>query len=397
MATLQGTKIKDTYPGILKFTDNAGVAGSPKDITDGAGSGLPIAMSSDRINFTDTIDFTNATISGTSEGIGSEQNADNIIIYSNDVNGSPSTVQVVAGTGITLTNNFDGNFTIDAAGGAAGLINGTGIESIQQADFLTPTLPANANGQYSVALGFNAQATGLYATALGGSSRVDSQLSIAIGPGSVVTDEKSVGIGHNAYALGLQSVGIADSVYVNSDKSVIIGQGSRINETTATQNIIIGKGVTNNNTNADCIVVGNDFTIPSGNSQSAVYIGNGLSLSGSNYNGVFIGLANTISNANNSAVIGRTNNLNNATYASVLGTDNNVTAGNSAAVGKGNTVSAGGAVAIGTSITAAKANTVSMNELEIVTAGNGVILTSPNGTQYKLTVSDTGDIVSTAI
>ena len=44
MSTLSGTKIKDTYSGLLKTTDNAALSGTFKAITDGAGnnSGLEL-------------------------------------------------------------------------------------------------------------------------------------------------------------------------------------------------------------------------------------------------------------------------------------------------------------------------------------------------------------------
>jgi len=44
MSTLSGTKIKDTYSGLLKTTDNAALSGTFKAVTDGAGnnSGLEL-------------------------------------------------------------------------------------------------------------------------------------------------------------------------------------------------------------------------------------------------------------------------------------------------------------------------------------------------------------------
>ena len=39
-------------------------------------------------------------------------------------------------------------------------------------------------------------------------------------------------------------------------------------------------------------------------------------------------------------------------------------------------------------------NTVSVKELETQTAGGGIILTSPNGTKYRLTVDDAGNLAT---
>tara|TARA_R110000803_G_scaffold68944_2_gene131058 strand:+ start:112 stop:1836 length:1725 start_codon:yes stop_codon:yes gene_type:complete len=47
MASLFGTKIKDTYQGILKLIDNLGLTASPKEITDGNGVGSGVFVAND--------------------------------------------------------------------------------------------------------------------------------------------------------------------------------------------------------------------------------------------------------------------------------------------------------------------------------------------------------------
>ena len=42
--SLQNTKIKDTYEGLIKTTDNATVGSSDKELTDGAGNDLNISV-----------------------------------------------------------------------------------------------------------------------------------------------------------------------------------------------------------------------------------------------------------------------------------------------------------------------------------------------------------------
>lgn len=49
MATLTGAQIKDTYTGLIKTTDNAGITGSLKRITDGAGASTGIQLSSAKL------------------------------------------------------------------------------------------------------------------------------------------------------------------------------------------------------------------------------------------------------------------------------------------------------------------------------------------------------------
>ena len=53
------------------------------------------------------------------------------------------------------------------------------------------------------------------------------------------------------------------------------------------------------------------------------------------------------------------------------------------------------AAAIGAGVVAAKASTVTVKELETCVAGGGITMKSPNGTEYKLTVSDAGALVIT--
>ena len=47
MATLTGTKIKDTYDGLLKVTDNVGINSTKKIITDGLGNNSSVKISSE--------------------------------------------------------------------------------------------------------------------------------------------------------------------------------------------------------------------------------------------------------------------------------------------------------------------------------------------------------------
>jgi hypothetical protein len=68
MSSLTGQQINQSYLGLIKTSDNLGIDGTPKDLQSGDGTGLPMAVATDRINFTDTIDFTNATVLGIGGG-----------------------------------------------------------------------------------------------------------------------------------------------------------------------------------------------------------------------------------------------------------------------------------------------------------------------------------------
>ncbi len=111
MASLQNEQIDQSYQGLIKTSDNAALSGTAKAIQDGAGGATNIEMSNTATNFVSgTVDFTGSTVSGL-----------------------PS-------------------------GGAAGLENGSGADSLQSAAALT-TNAANASGAQSIALGDGETAT----------------------------------------------------------------------------------------------------------------------------------------------------------------------------------------------------------------------------------------------
>lgn len=60
--TLQNKFINETYPGIIKFSDNLGSVGTTlKQLSDGNGVDLPISVSTNTIKFLSNIDITQAT------------------------------------------------------------------------------------------------------------------------------------------------------------------------------------------------------------------------------------------------------------------------------------------------------------------------------------------------
>ena len=125
MATLTGNAIKNSYLGLLKTTDNAIVGASEKEITDGAGNAIPMTVGTNGVSFTGDADFTGATVTGlpdndTTYSIsadGGTTGTAGIILTGSDT--SSSSVSLIQGTNITLTQSGD-TITIDAAGGGGG-------------------------------------------------------------------------------------------------------------------------------------------------------------------------------------------------------------------------------------------------------------------------------------
>ena len=116
MASLTGNAIQNSYDGLIKTTDNAALSGTAKAITDGVGGATNIEMSTTSTNFVSgTVDFTGSSVSGLPTA-------------------------------------------------AAGLVAGTGSESIESA--ITSTV-ADASGTGAIALGDGAVASAAGSVAIG--------------------------------------------------------------------------------------------------------------------------------------------------------------------------------------------------------------------------------------
>ena len=148
MATLNGKQIDQTYPGLIKTSDEAAVGATLKALEDGVGTTLPVQVSTSTVNFTGTVTGDN----NTTYDLASAQNAANVDVTLTGSDATTDTVTLAAGTNITLTDNGSNQITIDAAGGggAAGLESGSGADSMQSAAALT-TVAANASGASSIA------------------------------------------------------------------------------------------------------------------------------------------------------------------------------------------------------------------------------------------------------
>ena len=250
MASLQGTKIKNTYPGLLKTDDNGVVGAVEKRVTDGQGNATNMTIGTGGASFdSGTVDFTGATVSGlpadvnTTYDLASAQNLTNVDVTLTGSDATVDTVTLAAGTNITLTDNGSNQITIDASGGAAGLESGTGTDSMQSAASLTTT-GANASTDCSIALGFNATTPGVRSVAIGRNA-LSGPASVAIGPDSDSGDS-AVAIGTGAYAgstLTAAAVAIGQSANTgNNNRAVALGSCTNVsavcgiaigNETTA--------------------------------------------------------------------------------------------------------------------------------------------------------------------
>ena len=272
---LNGCQIDATYPGLIKTCDNSAVTSTYKPITDGNGNDLPVQVSSLGTKFTGDADFTGATVTGIPAGptgptgptgapgptgaqgatgasltydLASTQNASDVDVTLTGSDLSVDTVKLVAGTNITLTDSGSNAITIDAAGGggAAGLVNGTGADSLKNADSLVTT-PAAADGTCSIALGNAACATGKDTIAIGNGARATSSCnSITIGLNACDTGlQKGIAIGANTKAGctgngSYRGMAIGDAAQGTGTESIAIGLSA--NTCLYTYGIAIGRG-----------------------------------------------------------------------------------------------------------------------------------------------------------
>ena len=163
-----------------------------------------------------------------------------------------------------------------------------------------------------------------------------------------------------ADAKGAKGIALGDNALVFAANSICIG--TSVNDADAAR--------------VKAISIGNNL----GTAQRTVNIGNSQNAYGAD--GVCIGGSNVFG-GNYNVSIGYNNNTAGGGGAEVV------------AIGANSTASANGSVALGLSVTAAKVNTVAVTELETKLAGGGITMVSPNGTEYKLTVSDAGALVIT--
>lgn len=375
MATLTGKVIENTYPGLIKTSDEAAIDGTLKNLQDGLGNDLPIQVSSTEVNFT-------GTVTGVPEGPQGPVGPQGPIGLEGPqgLQGDPGVVQsIVAGTNVTVDATDPANPIVSASGGggAAGLVSGTGTDSMRSADLLTTT-PADARSQFAIALGNNAIA------GLTGSSVIP--YGIAIGNNASTTPTNAFAVA--GISIGNNAVGVNDNVSIGNNtnanqEAVAIGINA---VATGSRAVAIGR---NSNAQGNSVALGNfagvNATRSIGISCSGLDVmnirsGDSIVITSGGYGG------NTASAASNSIVIG-----------SAFSSANRVTQADGIAIGKSTTSSAVGAVALGADVTAAIANTVSVKELETQTVGGGITMYSPNGTGYKLTVDDAGVLVITAI
>ena len=402
MATLTNQQINLTYPGLIKLDDNAAIDPTIlKQLTDGAGNNLPISVSQAQITFEtgSTVDFTGVTVNGLPPSENTTYDLDTI--FENDKinprlfgsDGSTDQFYISAGSGITLADVGGGEFSISASGGSdPGLVSGGQTNSMKSASTLT-AITAETKGEGDIVLGQNAAVENTAAT----DDRPYGGKSVVIGEDAKVlktTDYSfvteyfggiAIGRGTEAKLTSNNDLPIAIGTYSEAiDGAIAIGGGTATNHTTANDKGIAIGWLAKETGGGSGVVIGAGAN---SSSYHGVAIGDGAQANGGSFGNSGIGMGyQARANTADSIVIA------NAVTISDAASTGCIAIGNDTSVG-----AVANAVALGQGVTANRADTVTVKELETETVGGGIVMYSPNGTGYKLTVSDAGAPVFTAI
>jgi len=335
-----------------------------------------------------------------------------------------------------LNIDASGNLQIDSTpvgGGAAGLVSGTGTDSLKNDDSLV-TLPATSSGNGSIALGNNSDSLCVNSIAIGGGSEANADRTVSIGSGAgdnqPATATNAINIGSTTKAYGLKSIQIGSGesncsgagftgaisigsgdgwgVEADADYAVAIGYGGNAlgKQTSAcgVSSIALGTSAFAKTTNdiaiGTCAATANGNSISIGcgatnlNSDRSIAIGKGSNVSGwSELIAIGCGACH-VGNLYGGAAIG----CGALAYGPGVAIGNQAKTGSfitSVAIGDRACATSNGSVALGTQVTASRADTVTGCQMEACVAGKGIVVTSPDGlTTLGIGIDNSGNIVT---
>ena len=251
MATLTNTKIKDTYDGLLKTTDNDVIGASEKVITDGLGNASVLSIGTGSASFSGDVDVNSNSLQLTG--------ATNPQILVTDTTNSVSVgLQALdASTKIDSTHSFKieiGNDIIQSVTSSGVEITGT-LSSTEDATINGLTIgKGNGSASTNTALGYstlNSNTTGAANTAVGYAALLDN-----------TTGTNNVAVGLNALRYnteGERNVAVGSAALednTDGDFNVAVGIDALNSNTTGNSNVAIGYYALRNNTASNNTAVG---------------------------------------------------------------------------------------------------------------------------------------------
>ena len=337
MSSLINQKIKDTYEGLIKTSDDQPIDGTLKNLQDGNGGVLPIQVSTSTVNFTGAV--TGIDAGGLVAGTGT-----NSMESSTSLTSSPA--DAVADNSLALmsgaTTATDGDIVI-----------GNNATSVNQ----------NATFKNDIIIGTDAKNLSIY----GGES-------IIIGKGATMNiNERNIILGTDAQSNRGGQIVIGHEANGGANYNVVaIGNQS---SASGSDSIAIGKDATTSTSGLKATAIGNNTNATG---TSAVAIGRDAGATGEQ--AVALG-GNTDATASLSTAVGY-NAQATAQGAVALGWDTDATAENAVAIGKG--------------VQATTVDTVSIKALEVQTdstpTAGGIIMSDAGGTDRRINITAAGDL-----
>ena len=274
MATLTNTKIKDTYPALLKATDNGELSATEKVITDGVGNNSTLSLGTNSATVAGTLAFGSLKDSGENititkfvdeaDGIASNDNDTTIPTSAavknyvdNAVPTEADTLDSVTDRGNTTSNTItvgkvrvetgSNTVAIDISNGGGEISSNIAVGTSVSSDFFGSALTSNTTGSNNIAIGNQAllaNTTGSNNLALGAFSllaNTTSSFNVAIGMFSLRANTS----GSNNVAIGYDS---GDELSIG-DNNVYIGFNTTASEPDASNEVVIGANATGNGNN----------------------------------------------------------------------------------------------------------------------------------------------------
>tara|TARA_R110000868_G_scaffold72641_2_gene211423 strand:- start:60 stop:1970 length:1911 start_codon:yes stop_codon:yes gene_type:complete len=410
--SLSGLTPKDTYPALLKTSDNTIINSTLKTISDGSGDDTVLQLSTLRVG----IKSDSTVTTQTSSVIQSTTNNANLVI-------TPT------GNGALLADIPDGT------------INGGNARGLLAVDLqMKGRTNANqvASGQQSVIIGgYNNRASGLFSTAGGGQNAATNQYATCIGGGfntssggfsivaggstntassdyatvsggqsnvastnthaTVVGGQSNVASGpHAVVAGGLtnNAAGTRSAIGGGQFNSIAAGYtviGGGANNTNNTDYGTIGGGVTNSITNifaTSSVIAGGDTNrvLGGGGQVNQTIGGGGNNTTSSAYSTISGGQSNTASTNTHTTVVGGASNVASGQYSVAGGLTNTASGESSVALGRQNIASANKSASIGFN----NNNTTQFG----IAIGSDNTVTQGGGFQYAAVVGNNNSVTA---
>lgn len=345
--TLNGTQINNTYPGLLKLSDNAAIGATEKVVGDGLGGDSTLSLGTTSASFTGTLALGSATVTGLDGLAPSGGTSDQVLTK-------------IDGT------DYNYEWRDAGGGGAAGLVNAGFTDAMKNADTLVTT-PATALGTGDIVLGNNARVTNTAAT-------------------NLYYAGDSIVIGNGAEARK-----VVDYSFLDMQGAIAIGKNARAEMNGTTWPVAIGHtaiaddqgvvaiGHNSNQTGSKSVAIGQDAR---GVGAQAVSLGPSTDANG--YASIAIGsVAQSTGGGFGEGSI-------------VVGQYSNASASNSIVLGCQSTSGQAGGIVIGNDITADKADTLHTHALDLATASTptagGIVFTDAGSTERRLNITSGGTL-----